>query len=71
MSALAVCGWIFAGVCVGTWLLSVLTREYSWVDRIWSLVPVAYLAVFAGSRRLPRRPAGPDARRWSRSGAPG
>ena len=48
MGALVVCGWIFAGVCVGTWLLSVLTREYSWVDRIWSLVPVAYLAVFAG-----------------------
>jgi steroid 5-alpha reductase family enzyme len=24
------------------WLLSVVTREYSWVDRLWSLAPVAY-----------------------------
>jgi steroid 5-alpha reductase family enzyme len=48
VSALPVCLWILAGVCVATWLLSVLTREYSWVDRIWSIVPVAYVAVFAG-----------------------
>lgn len=47
MSPLATCLWILAGVCAATWLLSVLTREYSWVDRIWSIVPVAYLAVFA------------------------
>ncbi|MFQ6148729.1 DUF1295 domain-containing protein [Streptomyces seoulensis] len=25
------------------------TREYSWVDRVWSLVPAGYVAVFAGS----------------------
>ncbi len=49
MNALHVCLWIFAGVFAGTWLLSVLTREYSWVDRIWSLIPIAYLAVFAGA----------------------
>jgi steroid 5-alpha reductase family enzyme len=30
-----------------TWLLSVLTREYSWVDRAWSLLPPVYLWVFA------------------------
>jgi len=24
------------------WLLSVLTREYSWVDRIWSIAPPVY-----------------------------
>jgi steroid 5-alpha reductase family enzyme len=24
-----------------------VTREYSWTDRIWSLVPIAYVAVFA------------------------
>lgn len=47
MSSLALCGWIFVGVCAATWLLSLLTREYSWVDRIWSIVPIAYLAVFA------------------------
>ncbi|GAA1808632.1 DUF1295 domain-containing protein [Luedemannella flava] len=42
-------GWIFVGTCAATWLLSVLTREYSWVDRIWSVIPVVYVAVFAGS----------------------
>lgn len=33
-----------AGLC---WLLSLLTREYSWVDRVWSLAPVGYVAWFA------------------------
>ncbi len=28
------------GVC---WLLSVITREYSWVDRIWSIAPPVYV----------------------------
>jgi steroid 5-alpha reductase family enzyme len=48
MSALSTCLWIFTGVCAATWLLSLVTGEHSWVDRIWSIVPVAYLAVFAG-----------------------
>jgi steroid 5-alpha reductase family enzyme len=33
-----------AAVC---WLLSVITREYSWVDRVWSITPVAYVGYFA------------------------
>lgn len=33
-----------AGLC---WLLGVLTREYSWVDRVWSILPPAYVAWFA------------------------
>lgn len=49
MDAIALCLWIFAGACAVTWLLSVITREYSWVDRIWSLIPIAYVAVFAAS----------------------
>jgi steroid 5-alpha reductase family enzyme len=49
MNAILVCLWIFAGVCAATWLLSLVTREHSWVDRIWSIVPVAYVAVFAAS----------------------
>jgi steroid 5-alpha reductase family enzyme len=49
MDALRVCLYVFAGVTLGTWVLSVLTREYSWVDRIWSLVPIAYLGIFAGA----------------------
>ncbi|MEV5717417.1 DUF1295 domain-containing protein [Amycolatopsis mediterranei] len=49
MDALRVCLYVFAGVTLGTWLVSVLTREYSWVDRIWSIVPVAYVGIFAGA----------------------
>jgi steroid 5-alpha reductase family enzyme len=49
MNVLQVCLCVFAGVCVVVWLLSVTTGEYSWVDRIWSIVPVAYVAVIAGS----------------------
>jgi steroid 5-alpha reductase family enzyme len=47
MHPLTLCLWIFAGVCAATWLLSLVTRENSWVDRIWSIVPIAYVAVFA------------------------
>lgn len=40
-----------AAVCAGSvflcWLLSVLTREYSWVDRIWSILPAVYTWLFA------------------------
>ena len=49
MDALRVCLSVYAGVCFATWLLSVLTREYSWVDRIWSIVPLAYTGIFAGA----------------------
>ena len=49
MNAFAVCLWIFGGVCAAVWLVSLVTKEYSWVDRIWSIIPVVYLAVFAGA----------------------
>jgi steroid 5-alpha reductase family enzyme len=52
MSPVIVCLWILAAVCVATWLASQLTKEYSWVDRIWSLVPVAYVWVYAGAAGL-------------------
>jgi steroid 5-alpha reductase family enzyme len=35
------------GTIVGCWALSVVTREYSWVDRIWSVIPVVYAWMFA------------------------
>ena len=41
--AVAGCGAI-AGLC---WLLGVLTREHSWVDRLWSILPIGYTAWFA------------------------
>ena len=51
-SALLVCLTLCAAAIVTTWLLSVLTREYSWVDRLWSLLPPVYLWVFAGAGGL-------------------
>jgi steroid 5-alpha reductase family enzyme len=49
MHAITVCLWILASACAATWLLSLATREHSWVDRIWSLIPIAYVGVFAGA----------------------
>ncbi len=31
------------------WLLSVVTREYSWVDRFWSICPIIYCLIVAAS----------------------
>ncbi|MCB9675284.1 MAG: DUF1295 domain-containing protein [Alphaproteobacteria bacterium] len=30
-----------------TWCLSVITREYSWVDRLWSIAPPVYAVMMA------------------------
>ena len=35
---------IVTAVC---WLLSVLTRDYSWVDRMWSIMPSVYCLIVA------------------------
>ena len=39
------------GLCVAVatacWLLALVTGEHSWTDRIWSVVPLAYVAMFA------------------------
>jgi steroid 5-alpha reductase family enzyme len=45
---LAACAALCATLVAGTWLLSVVTREYSWVDRIWSIAPPVYVAIHAG-----------------------
>ena len=40
---------IVAGaVCAFTWITSLITKEHSWVDRLWSIVPVVYVWIFAG-----------------------
>ncbi len=36
-----------AGVSLFCWLASLATRDTSWVDRLWSVVPVVYVWVFA------------------------
>ncbi len=37
---------IAAVVSLFTWVASLITRDYSWVDRIWSIVPVVYVGAF-------------------------
>ncbi|MDO9589647.1 MAG: DUF1295 domain-containing protein, partial [Microcella sp.] len=37
---------IAAAVSLFTWIASIITRDYSWVDRIWSIVPIVYVAAF-------------------------
>jgi steroid 5-alpha reductase family enzyme len=40
---------IVAGVaCLFSWIASLLTRDNSWVDRLWSIVPVVYVWIVAG-----------------------
>lgn len=39
---------ICAAICLFTWSASVLTKDSSWVDRMWSIAPVIYVWVFAG-----------------------
>ncbi|HEY2694161.1 MAG TPA: DUF1295 domain-containing protein [Pseudonocardiaceae bacterium] len=48
MHELLTCLAIYVGVCLAILLLSIASREYSWVDRIWSVVPVVYAGIFAG-----------------------
>lgn len=48
MSAFDVNLWVLAVTCFLTWILSIPTKDTSWVDRIWSIVPIVYAWVFAG-----------------------
>ncbi|MWB98383.1 DUF1295 domain-containing protein [Agromyces seonyuensis] len=52
MNPLFVCLALCAVVIVGTWIASVVTNEHSWVDRIWSIAPIAYVWIFAGAAGL-------------------
>jgi steroid 5-alpha reductase family enzyme len=49
-SALIACA-VLAG---SSWLLSLITGNVSWVDRLWSLAPIGYVAWFAS--RAPHEP---------------
>ena len=31
------------------WVASLITKDTSWVDRIWSIVPVVYVWIFAAA----------------------
>ncbi|MBM4280815.1 MAG: DUF1295 domain-containing protein [Deltaproteobacteria bacterium] len=39
---------VTAAVAAACWLLGVIFDEYSWVDRLWSIVPPVYIALLAG-----------------------
>lgn len=46
MDALLIVIIVAAIASAGCWLLSLLTRDTSWVDRAWSIVPVVYVWIF-------------------------
>ena len=52
MEPFLICLWVLAGVCALTWVLSLITGEHSWVDRIWSVVPLVYVWIFAAAAGL-------------------
>ena len=46
MDALQIVIIVAAIASVGCWVLSLITRDTSWVDRAWSIVPVVYVWIF-------------------------
>ncbi len=46
MDSLRIAVLLCAGIALGCWVLSLVTREYSWTDRIWSIAPVLYVGAF-------------------------
>lgn len=48
MSPLLVAILIAAAVVLFVWIASLISHDHSWVDRLWSIVPVVYVWVFAG-----------------------
>lgn len=47
MSPLLVVLVVVLVVCAFCWIASLITKDTSWVDRIWSIVPVVYVWIFA------------------------
>jgi len=41
-----------AAVCAFCWIASLVTKDTSWVDRLWSVVPVVYVWIFAAASGL-------------------
>jgi steroid 5-alpha reductase family enzyme len=48
MTALLVVAWIAVASSAFCWIASLASGDTSWVDRLWSIVPVVYVWVFAG-----------------------
>lgn len=49
MSALSLVLIVAGLACAFCWVASLLTKDTSWVDRLWSVVPVVYVWIFAVS----------------------
>ncbi len=47
MGAIGIIAIISSALCVACWLASLITKDTSWVDRIWSIAPAIYVWVFA------------------------
>ncbi|OJH42720.1 DUF1295 domain-containing protein [Cystobacter ferrugineus] len=47
MHPVIVVGIVAAAASAFCWITSLITRENSWVDRLWSIVPVVYVWIFA------------------------
>ena len=47
MSPLAAVLVVASIACAFAWITSLITHEHSWVDRLWSILPVIYVWVFA------------------------
>ncbi len=43
---------VAAAVCAFCWIASLVTKDTSWVDRLWSIVPVVYVWIFAAASGL-------------------
>jgi steroid 5-alpha reductase family enzyme len=40
---------VAAAVAAFCWIASLVSHDHSWVDRLWSIVPVVYVWIFAGA----------------------
>jgi steroid 5-alpha reductase family enzyme len=49
MDALQIVIVVAALASLACWVLSLITRDTSWVDRAWSIVPVVYVWIFVGA----------------------
>ena len=58
MDALSVVLIVAGIVSAGCWIASLLTKDTSWVDRVWSIVPVVYVWIFATAALAAGRESG-------------
>ncbi|WP_426320971.1 DUF1295 domain-containing protein [Microbacterium sp. E-13] len=52
MDPLALVLIVAAGAAAFCWITSLITHETSWIDRLWSILPVVYVWIFAGAALL-------------------